>query len=183
MDEELLGPLEALLFLAASPQTPQSLADALGIREEDTLALLHKLSEEYTRGRQRGFYLKEAGGGWRFYTHPRYADIITAHVTARQSGKLSQAALETLAVIAYKQPVTRAQVAAIRGVNVDGVVRTLLTRGLIEETGEGATGAILYGTTPFFLEAMGMNSLNELPPLAPYLPEADELDDVEKEIR
>lgn len=116
------------------------------------------------------------------YTNPHYSEIVSAHVVAEQSGRLSVPALETLAVIAYRQPVTRAQIAAIRGVNVDSVVRTLLARGLVEEVGVSVTGAGLYGTTDRFLEAMGMNSLAELAPLAPYLPEETEIHEVAKEI-
>lgn len=176
--------LEAVLFVAATPVPLATLAEAVGLSEADTRTELENLAREYRSGRPRGFELREAGGGWRFYTNPLVSDIVLAHVTRGQSGKLSTPALETLAVIAYRQPVTRAQIAAIRGVIVDGVVRTLATRGLIAEAGTTpSTGAVLYATTPYFLEAMGMNSLDELPPLAPYLPDATELDDVEREIR
>lgn len=186
-DAQLLGALEALLLVAAEPVPTATLAAAIGQSEADTDALLRALSREYAGidgDRVRGIDVREAGGGWRIYTNPRFADIVAAHVVAQESGKLSVPALETLAVIAYRQPVTRAQIAAIRGVSVDSVVRTLQTRGLISEVGTAqSTGAILYGTTSYFLEAMGMNSLAELAPLAPYLPEASELDDVAKEMR
>ncbi|MBE6484406.1 MAG: SMC-Scp complex subunit ScpB [Actinomycetaceae bacterium] len=184
--DDACGALEALLLIAAEPMPLASLAGAIGASEAYTDTLLREIARDYAgdgEGRVRGFELREAGGGWRLYTRPRFADVVAAYVVADQSGKLSQAALETLAVIAYRQPVTRAQVAAVRGVNVDSVVRTLVTRGLVEETGTtAATGAILYGTTSYFLEVMGMNSLAELAPLAPYLPEADELEDVERDL-
>jgi segregation and condensation protein B len=125
----------------------------------------------------RGFELRELGGGWRYYTRERHADLITAYVLEGRESKLSQAALETLAVVAYQQPISRARISAIRGVNVDGVMKTLLTRGLVEETGsDEVSGAVLFGTTSYFLERMGLRSLDDLPPLAPHLPEVDELE-------
>lgn len=181
-----LGALEALLLLAAQPMPLATLAAAIGASEAHTDGLLRQLQDEYAGrapgSREHGFELREAGGGWRMYTNPHFSEIVTAFVVAEQSGKLSVPALETLAVIAYRQPVSRAQIAAIRGVNVDSVVRTLLARGLIEEVGTSVSGAGLYGTTGRFLEAMGMNSLAELAPLAPYLPEESEIDEVAKEI-
>ncbi|WP_124054827.1 SMC-Scp complex subunit ScpB [Arcanobacterium ihumii] len=180
------GALEAILMVASEPVSSALLANSLGISEAETDSLLRALAHEYESGSTtpRGFTLREVGGGWRFYSHPRYADLVGNFVTAGQSNKLSVQALETLAVIAYRQPVTRAQIAAIRGVEVDSVVRTLQTRGLVEQVGTtAATGAGLYGTTDYFLERMGMNSLAELAPLAPYLPENEDLEDVEKEIR
>ncbi|MFC5370123.1 SMC-Scp complex subunit ScpB [Arcanobacterium bovis] len=182
----LKGALEAILMVAQEPITTSALAQALGITEAETDTLLRALAHEYESDSAvaRGFILREVGGGWRYYSHPRYADIVGNFVTAGQSNKLSVQALETLAVIAYRQPVTRAQIAAIRGVEVDSVVRTLQTRGLVEQVGTtAATGASLYGTTDYFLERMGMNSLAELAPLAPYLPDNEDLEDVEKEIR
>lgn len=178
-DEDALGALEALLLVAREPVPLATLADAVGASEAETDAMLRAIAADY-RGeggaRTRGFCLREAGGGWRLYTNPRFADVVASHVAAENSGRLSAAALETLAVIAYRQPVTRAQIAAIRGVSVDSVVRTLVTRGLVTEAGvAAASGAALYGTTEYFLEAMGMNSLAELAPLAPYLPEAYDL--------
>ncbi|OCA93827.1 SMC-Scp complex subunit ScpB [Actinobaculum suis] len=182
--DEHKGALEALLFIADNPLPVTQLAAAIGQNEEVTTLLLEELQEEYAQGRPRGFVLRNVGGGWRFYTNPQFGEIVTAHLVEGHSGKLSTAALETLAVIAYQQPVTRAQIAQVRGVSVDGVVKTLATRGFIEPCGETeVTGATLWGTTNYFLEAMGMNSLDELPPLAPYLPARGELDEVEKEIR
>ncbi len=117
-------------------------------------------------------------GGWRFYTREEFAPVVEAFVLEGQQARLTQAALETLAVVAYKQPVSRARVSAIRGVNVDGVMRTLLTRGLVEEAGQdGEHGSMLYRTSSYFLERIGITSLDELPELAPYLPEMDDLED------
>ena len=118
-----------------------------------------------------------SAGGWRYYTREEHADLITRYVTEGQQSKLSQAALETLAVVVYTQPISRGRVSAVRGVNVDGVMRTLLARGLIEEAGhDPESGAVLFATTSYFLERMGLKSLDELPPLAPQLPEVEELE-------
>ncbi|MDD7385058.1 MAG: SMC-Scp complex subunit ScpB [Actinomycetaceae bacterium] len=171
-DDNLRGALEALLFIADKPQSADDLARMLRedvSRVEETLTLLR---DEYSNAQPaRGFVLRHVGGGWRLYTNPEFSALITQTLVAGSHARLSAAALETLAVIAYQQPVTRAQVASIRGVNSDSVVRTLLMHGLIEESGETATGATEYSTTAYFLEVMGMNSLDELAPLAPYLPE------------
>src|SRR5690606_22743428 len=148
---------------------------------------LAELAAEYAgeRGsRARGFRLREVGGGWRVYSAPAYADVVGRFVVDGQTARLTQASLETLAVIAYRQPVSRGRVAAIRGVNVDGVVRTLLTRGLIEEMGhDDDGGAVLYGTTNYFLERMGMTTLADLPPLAPYLPDLETLGELDGDVR
>ncbi|MGV9182761.1 SMC-Scp complex subunit ScpB [Arcanobacterium canis] len=179
------GALEAILMVASEPVTLKALAFAIDSPEKETLELLRNLQNEYTIDAEypRGFHIREVGGGWRLYSNPRYADVVAGFVTSGQSSRLSQQALETLAVIAYKQPVTRAQIAAIRGVEVDSVIRTLQTRGLVEQIAVApATGAGLYGTTELFLEKMGMNSLEELAPLAPYLPSDDELEEIEKEL-
>jgi len=131
---------------------------------------LVEISAQYADG-GRGFELRRAAGGWRMYTHPDYAAYVEKFVLDGQQVRLTQAALETLAVVAYKQPVTRARISAIRGVNCDGVVRTLVSRGLIEESGsEPDSGAFLYRTTTMFLEKNGVDSLDELPSLAPFLP-------------
>lgn len=176
------GAIEALLMVASEPVPSSDFAQVLGASVAEVESTLRQLAHEYSQ-QGRGFQLREAGGGWRFYSHPRYADVVGGYVTAGQSARLSVQALETLAVIAYRQPITRAQIAAIRGVEVDSVVRTLLTRGLVEQVGTTqATGAGLFGTTALFLEKMGMNSLEELAPLAPYLPEDSELEDVEREL-
>jgi segregation and condensation protein B len=170
------GALEALLLLAAEPVTEFELAQAVGVPESvvaETLAELVAFYEETGRG----FELRQVGGGWRYYTREEYAELITNYVLEGQQSKLSQAALETLAVVAYTQPISRARVSAVRGVNVDGVMRTLLARGLIEEAGhDHESGAVLFATTSYFLERMGLKSLDELPPLAPQLPEVEELE-------
>jgi segregation and condensation protein B len=173
---DVSGALEALLLLAAEPVTEFELAQTVGVPESvvaETLAELVAFYEETGRG----FELRQVGGGWRYYTRDDYADLITKYVLEGQQSKLSQAALETLAVVAYTQPISRARVSAVRGVNVDGVMRTLLARGLIEEAGhDQESGAVLFATTSYFLERMGLKSLDELPPLAPQLPEVEELE-------
>src|SRR4051794_6213560 len=170
------GALEALLLLTAEPVTEFELAQAVGVPESvvaETLAELVAFYEETGRG----FELRQVGGGWRYYTREEYADLIATYVLEGQQSKLSQAALETLAVVAYTQPISRTRVSAVRGVNVDGVMRTLLARGLIEEVGhDHESGAVLFATTGYFLERMGLQTLDELPPLAPQLPEVEELE-------
>ena len=170
------GALEALLLLADEPMNELTLAEAVGAPEDVTVEALEALATFYDET-GRGFELRRVGGGWRYWTRAEHAGVIAAHVVAGQSGRLSQAALETLAVIAYQQPVSRGRVAAIRGVNVDGVIRTLLARGLVEEAGHDVdTGAAVFATTRQFLEKMGLVSLDDLPPLAPHLPEVEELE-------
>ena len=170
------GALEALLLLADEPMSELTLAEAVGAPESVTVEALEAIAAFYDET-GRGFELRRVGGGWRYWTRVEHADLIAAHVVAGQSARLSQAALETLAVIAYQQPVSRGRVAAIRGVNVDGVIRTLLARGLIEEAGHDVdTGAAVFATTRQFLEKMGLVSLDDLPPLAPHLPEVEELE-------
>src|ERR1700678_2801542 len=128
----------------------------------------------------RGFDLREVAGGWRFYTREDYAPIVERFISDGQEGRLTQAALEPLAVVAYRQPVSRARVSAVRGVNCDGVMRTLVLRGLTEEAGtDSETGAILFRTTSYFLERLGLASLDDLPELAPFLPE--NIEDIEDE--
>ena len=143
---------------------------------DEVVAALENLSASYEG---RGFELRAVAGGWRFYSHPDCAPAVEKFVLDGQQNRLTQAALETLAVIAYRQPVSRARVSAIRGVNVEAVMKTLITRGLVEEYGlEQETGAILYKTTSYFLERLGVNSLDDLPALAPYLPDLDRLDEI-----
>lgn len=174
---ELRPSLEALLMIADQPLDEVVLATAVGHPVEAVRTALAGLSDEYTE-QGRGFDLRNVGGGWRFYTREEYAAVVEGFVLEGQQARLTQAALETLAVVAYKQPVSRARVSAIRGVNVDGVMRTLLTRGLVEEAGaDPETGAHLYRTTSYFLERIGISSLDELPELAPFLPEMDDLED------
>src|SRR5689334_12435593 len=174
---ELRPSLEALLMVADQPLDVSTLASAAGHPVADVEAALEALAAEYTE-QGRGFELRNVAGGWRYYTREEYAAVVEGFVLEGQQARLTQAALETLAVVAYKQPVSRARVSAIRGVNVDGVMRTLLTRGLVEEAGQdGEHGAMLYRTTGYFLERIGVTSLDELPELAPYLPDMDDLED------
>jgi segregation and condensation protein B len=174
---ELRPSLEALLMVADQPLDETALATAVGHPVEAVAGALRELAAEYTE-QGRGFELRNVGGGWRYYTRDEYAAVVEGYVLDGQQARLTQAALETLAVVAYKQPVSRARVSAIRGVNVDGVMRTLLTRGLVEEAGQDhETGANLYRTTGYFLERIGVTSLDELPELAPYLPDMDDLED------
>ncbi len=174
---ELRPSLEAVLMVADQPLDAVALASAVGYPVEEVNAALEGLADEYTQ-QGRGFELRNVAGGWRFYTREEYAVVVEGFVLEGQQARLTQAALETLAVVAYKQPVSRARVSAIRGVNVDGVMRTLLTRGLVEEAGQDhETGANLYRTTGYFLERIGVSSLDDLPELAPYLPDMEDLED------
>lgn len=173
---DLGSELEALLLLATEPVSAAELAEVVAAEVADVEAALAKLAQFYDET-GRGFELRRVGPGWRYYTRPEHADLIARSVLEGQSGRLSQAALETLSVVAYLQPISRSRVSAVRGVNVDGVVRTLISRGLLTETGrEDGGGASLLSTTAYFLERMGLSSLDELPPLAPHLPEAAELE-------
>ena len=161
------------------PVLPVDLAAALSVPEQDVVDALHELRAEYANpDAPRGFELREVGGGWRMYSSPLYADAVGAFIVDGQASRLSQAALETLAVVAYRQPVTRGQVSQIRGVNVDSVMKTLSARGLVTEVGE-IGGAVQYGTTTEFLERLGLPSLDDLPPLAPYLPDLADIDMVD----
>ena len=170
--------LEAVLMVVDEPITEIALATALELPVDDITAALAELEDEYT-SQHRGFTLRQVGGGWRVYSRSEYAPVVEKLLLEGQQARLTQASLETLAVIAYRQPISRSRVSAVRGVNVDGVVRTLLNRGLIEEIGsEHESGAILYGTTTYFLERLGLGSLDDLPALAPYLPEVDVLDEI-----
>lgn len=170
--------LEALIMVAEEPMTTAMLAQFTRTPEAQVLEALHDLSQQYVE-QGRGFDLRERGGGWRFWTRDNCAQVVERFVLEGQTGKLSQAALETLAVVAYRQPVTRARISAIRGVNVDSVVRTLIARGLIEETThDHETGALLLHTTNYFLERLGLRSLDELPPIAEHLPMPDDVEEV-----
>jgi len=163
--------IEAILLVADEPVPENVLAQVLEVHRDDVAAALADLAAGYA-GQQRGFDLREVAGGWRFYTRPEYAPVVERFVRDGQEVRLTQAALETLAVVAYRQPVGRAQVSAVRGVNCDGVMRTLTLRGLVEEAGtDPETGAILFRTTSYFLERLGLASLDQLPELAPFLPE------------
>ena len=180
--EEIDGPgvrasLEAILLVADEPVPEVLLAQVLERPRGEIDAALRALAAEYTAD-GRGFDLREIAGGWRFYTREDCAPLVERFVRDGQEVRLTQAALETLAVIAYRQPVSRARVSAVRGVNCDGVIRTLVLRGLVEDSGtDQETGAILYRTTSYFLERLGMATLDELPDLAPFLPE--NIEDIE----
>ncbi|WP_172120018.1 SMC-Scp complex subunit ScpB [Actinomyces faecalis] len=183
-EPELRAAAEAILIVADEPVTATGLAEALGVSETEAEGVLVSLAAEYA-GEQglpaRGFVLRRSGGGWRLASAAQFDDLVQRFVIGGATWRLSQAALETLAVIAYRQPVTRGRVASIRGVNVDGVVRTLHARGLIEEAGCEPSGALLYRTTTQFLEYLGIDSLDELAPLAPYLPDTTALAEIEDE--
>ncbi|MFD6698714.1 MULTISPECIES: SMC-Scp complex subunit ScpB [unclassified Microbacterium] len=170
--------LEAILLIIDEPHSLVSLAAAVGAPVPAVRQAIESLVDEYDgrgQGPRRGFELREVGGGWRLYVREDYDDLVADFVGGQAPARLSQAALETLAVIAYKQPVTRSQVASIRAVNVDSVVRTLLGRGLITELFQDSeTGAINYGTTDALLQNLGINSLDELPPISPLLDDGSE---------
>lgn len=183
--------VEAVLMVLDQPATAEELAAGLGLTVDTVLGLLSELEREYNGytvkapdmenasnagfgSSPRGFELRNIAGGWRIYSRAEFAGIVGKYVLEGQAARLTQAALETLAVIAYRQPVSRARVSAIRGVNVDSVVRTLAQRGLIEDAGtDPESGAILYRTTSYFLERMGIDSVAELPQLSPHLPGLD----------
>ena len=177
-NSELNRSIEAILMVVDEPVTELILAQITETPTEQVSAALAELAAEYETA-NRGFELRQVAGGWRFYSPPDMATLVEKFVLDGQQSRLTQAALETLAVIAYRQPVSRARVSAIRGVNVEAVMKTLITRGLVEESGlEPETGAILYSTTSFFLEKIGINRVEDLPALAPFLPDVDGLDEV-----
>lgn len=168
--------IEAILMVVDEPVTEIVLAQVLEKSVDEIEMALATLSTSYD---ERGFSLKKINGGWRFYSNPEFVSVVEKFVLDGQQSRLTQAALETLSVVAYRQPVSRARVSAIRGVNVEAVMKTLITRGLVEESGvEHETGATLYRTTSYFLERLGLNSLEDLPALAPYLPNLDGLDEI-----
>lgn len=173
--------IEAILMVADEPQGSVHLATALGAPVQAVKQAIDELRADYDgvdgASIERGFELREVGGGWRIYVRETYDPDVVEFVLTQTPTKLSQAALETLAVIAYKQPITRGAVAAIRAVNVDSVVRTLLGRGLITEAfTDSETGAIHYQTTDLVLTQLGINSIDELPPISPLLPDGDDQD-------
>jgi segregation and condensation protein B len=177
-DPELDAALEALLLVVDAPTEADALAAAVEQPVARVRAALTRLAAAYAEA-GRGIDLRRTGGGWRFYTRDAYAPYVQRLLLDGQRARLTRAALETLAVIAYRQPVTRARVSAVRGVNCDGVLRTLVSRGLVQEAGvDGATQGILFRTTELFLERLGLSSVDELPPLAPLLPDVDAIDDL-----
>jgi segregation and condensation protein B len=177
-DAELGATLEALLLVVDTPVPVDALAVAIEQPAYRVAAKLRLMADELT-ARDSGIDLREAGGGWRMYTRAQYAPYVERLLLDGTRSKLTRAALETLAVVAYRQPVTRARVSAVRGVNVDAVMRTLLARGLITEAGVDAdTGAAAFATTELFLERLGLTSLLDLPDIAPLLPDVDGIDDI-----
>ena len=180
-DNELAGVLEAILMVAPEPVPTYELARVTEHDEDTVTRELKALQQEYVDN-AKGFELREVAGGWRIFSRSEYAPWVGRFVLHAENTKLTQAALETLAIIAYRQPITRAKIAEIRGVGVDSVMRTLLARELIEESGTTITGARLYRTTPLFLEKMGFNSLDELLPLAPFLPPREAIDEITVEL-
>ncbi len=174
---DLRPALEAVLMVADQPLDSVTLASAVGHPPGEVAGALQALAEEYA-GQDRGFDLRNVAGGWRYYTREDYAGVVERFLLDGQQARLTQAALETLAVVVYQQPVSRGRVSAVRGVNVDGVMRTLVARGLVEEAGQDPdTTAVLYRTTSYFLERIGVASLDDLPDLAPFLPQVGDLDD------
>jgi segregation and condensation protein B len=177
-DDELDAALEALLLVVDSPAGEDVLASALDQPVTRVVEALQRLRDDYS-GTGRGLDLRQVAQGWRLYTRDVYAPYVERLLLDGQRARLTRAALETLAVVAYRQPVTRSRVAAVRGVNVDGVMRSLLARGLIEEMGtDPDTHGVLYSTTELFLERLGLSGLDELPPIAPLLPDIDSIDDI-----
>ena len=166
----LLQALEALLFVTDEPVAAVVLAQALGVERREAEELCAELARSY-EDRASGLLLRNVAGGWRLATHPDAAPVVEQYVLSSRHARLTKAALETLSIVAYKQPVTRHQVSSIRGVNSDGVLRALVDRGLVAEVGREETPGrpVLYGTTPAFLEKLGLPSLSALPPLAPLL--------------
>jgi segregation and condensation protein B len=176
---DLAPSLEAVLMVADQPLDTTSLATAVGYPVDEVVAALEALAADYDE-QGRGFELRNVAGGYRYYTREEYASVVEGFVLEGQQARLTQAALETLAVVAYKQPVSRARVSAIRGVNVDGVMRTLLSRGLVEDAGtDESSGATLFRTSSYFLERIGVQSIEDLPELAPYLPDLADMDDMD----
>jgi len=176
-DDQLDRVIEAILLVADEPIGATSLAATLGFTQDRIQASLNRLELFYS---ERGIQLREVNQGWRFYTAEAAAAMVELYVRDGQVARLTQAALETLAVIAYKQPVSRARVSAIRGVNVDGVVKTLESRGLIEVSDtETDTGAMLFQTTGLFLERLGLKDLQDLPQIAEFLPDLATVEDLE----
>lgn len=182
--QELRQAVEAILMVSDQPVEATMMAQLLDLKAEDIDQVCHDLAAEY-RSEQRGFMLAKVAGGYRYQTNPELAPYVERYVLEGQSARLSAAALETLAIVAYKQPISRLQVGAIRGVTSDGVLRTLENRGYVAEIERdaGPGNAILYGTTPLFLERLGIDSLSELPPLADFMPETAVVEALEGTLR
>lgn len=170
--DDVRGALEAMLLVSVDPVSAKALAEALGITPAACQEALARLSDEYART-GRGFQLREVAGGWRLYTHPAHHELVEAYIQSWDTHRLTQAALETLAVIAYNQPSTREGVRAVRGVNSDSAISSLVDKGLVRELGRSDSGAILYGTTQAFLEKFGLRSPRDLPPLDEFAPDEE----------
>jgi len=172
--------LEGILTIADEPVAVSQLAQVTGATKAEVASALEEIANEM-RVSERGFQLREVEEGWRMYSSEFGSQAVEKYVKEGHSSRLSQAALETLAVIAYRQPVSRGRIAAIRGVNVDGVVRTLMNRGLVQESGvEQATGAVLYSTTQYFLDRLNIDGLEDLPPVADYLPDLADVEEFDE---
>jgi segregation and condensation protein B len=184
MASEETRAIEAIIMVSDQPVDPHLLAQLLEVTPTRIEELCGELADSY-REQDRGFELVKVAGGYRFQSHPDLAPYVERFVLEGQSARMSAAALETLAIVAYKQPVSRAQVAAIRGVNADAVIRNLQTRGFIREVGRdpGPGQAVLYGTTTLLLERLGLNAINELPPLAQFVPGPEIMDALEHSLR
>lgn len=175
----LAAAIEALLLIADEPMSAEDLGTILVTPPDAITETVERLQADYSES-GRGFTIRREAAGWRFVTAADCSDLVTRYVKEGQNARLSQAALETLAVVAYRQPVSRGRVSAIRAVNVDGVMKTLMNRGLITEVGhDEESGAVLYATTEYFLQRLGIASLDELPPVADYLPDIADLDSPE----
>lgn len=184
IDAEVVRALEAIILVATEPVPPQQLADLLALPLVVVERLCDRLAEAYESA-GHGFQLARVAGGYRYQSHPDVAAYVERYVLDGQRARLSGAALETLAIVAYKQPISRAQIASIRGVDPDGVLRTLMARGYIDQVGRdaGPGQALLFGTTALFLEKLGLDSLDELPGIAEFLPGADVVEALEHGLR
>jgi segregation and condensation protein B len=181
---EIRNALEAILFVAETPITTQELAEVVEAPHADVEATLEDIEREFT-DRHGGFILRQVGGGWRLYTAPDMLPYVERFAASERATRLSNAALETLAVVAYKQPVSRGQIAEVRGVDSERALHTLERRGLVREIGTapGPGQAILYGTTEMFLEKLGVNTPQDLPPLADHVPPAEIVETLERPFR
>jgi segregation and condensation protein B len=184
IDAQVIRALEAIVLVATEPVTTEQLADMVSLPPALVDHLCSRLSEAYEAA-GHGFQLVRVAGGYRYQSHPDVAAYVERFVLDGQRARLSGAALETLAIVAYKQPISRAQVASIRGVDPDGVLRTLLARGYIDQVGrdQGPGQAVLFGTTPLFLEKLGLDTLDDLPPIADFLPGAEVVEALEVGLR
>jgi segregation and condensation protein B len=178
--DQVMMVLEAVLFIADEPLPTSDLALLFELPADEVEARLAVLAERW-QVQGRGVVLRRVGGGWRLATHPDTAPYLERFVGEHRAGRLTQAALETLAIVAYRQPISRTQLAEVRGVSCDAVVRTLVSRGMVQEVGrdEGPGQAILYGTTTYFLERLGLDSVGQLPPLADFMPDRNSVERME----